>query len=60
MQTPLNSHEQCEGRCSLGMFIPEFLRLCEGQSMHISVGSMLARSTIQGMQEPQAVGRAEV
>lgn len=25
--------------------------------MHISVGSMLARSTLQGMQEPQVVGR---
>ena len=28
-------------------------------SIHISVGSMLARSTVQGMQEPPLVGREE-
>ena len=29
------------------------------KDVHISVGSMLARSTLQGMQEPQVVGRVK-
>ena len=48
----VDAHVMCLYKC--------FLCFTRKRYMHINVGSMLARSTIQGMQEPQAVGRVRV
>lgn len=50
--TRVDAHAMCLYICFLCFAWEEYI--------HIRVGSMLARSTFQGMQEPPFVGRARV